>query len=71
MAFDLIMPPIVGLVGLLVAFVIYSVMSKHDAGPDNVKHIADQIHVGAMVFMHREYKMLAVFAAVLVLGITL
>ena len=71
MAFDLIMPPIVGLVGLLVAFVIYSVMSKHDAGPDNVKHIADQIHVGAMVFMHREYKMLAVFAAVLVLGIFL
>ena len=71
MAFDVIMPPIVGLVGLLVAFVIYSVMSKHDAGPDNVKHIADQIHVGAMVFMHREYKMLAVFAAVLVLGIFL
>ena len=31
MAFDLIMPPIVGLVGLLVAFVIYNVMSKHDA----------------------------------------
>jgi len=71
MAFDLIMPPIVGLVGLLIAFVIYSVMSKHDAGPDNVKRIADQIHIGAMVFMHREYKMLAVFAGVLVLGIYL
>ncbi len=71
MAFDLIMPPIVGLVGLLIAFVIYSVMSKHDAGPDNVQHIADQIHIGAMVFMHREYKMLAAFAGVLVLGIYL
>ena len=71
MAFDLIMPPIVGLVGLLIAFVIYSVMSKHDAGPDNVQRIADQIHIGAMVFMHREYKMLAVFAGVLVLGIYL
>jgi K(+)-stimulated pyrophosphate-energized sodium pump len=71
MAFDLIMPPIVGLAGLLVAFVIYNVMSKHDAGPDNVKRIADQIHVGAMVFMHREYKMLAAFAAVLVAGIFL
>jgi K(+)-stimulated pyrophosphate-energized sodium pump len=71
MAFDLILPPIVGLAGLFVAFVIYNVMSKHDAGPDNVKHIADQIHVGAMVFMHREYKMLAAFAAVLVLGIFL
>lgn len=71
MAFDLIMPPIVGLAGLFVAFVIYNVMSKHDAGPDNVKRIADQIHVGAMVFMHREYKMLAAFAAVLVAGIFL
>ncbi|WP_435219501.1 sodium-translocating pyrophosphatase [Luminiphilus sp. nBUS_07] len=71
MAFDLIMPPIVGLAGLVVAFVIYNVMSKHDAGPDNVKRIADQIHVGAMVFMHREYKMLAAFAAVLVAGIFL
>ncbi len=71
MAFDLIMPPIVGLVGLLIAFVIYSVMSKHDAGPDNVQRIADQIHIGAMVFMHREYKMLAAFAGVLVLGIYL
>ncbi len=71
MAFDLIMPPIVGLAGLVIAFVIYNVMSKHDAGPDNVKRIADQIHVGAMVFMHREYKMLAAFAAVLVAGIFL
>ena len=71
MAFDLIMPPIVGLVGLLIAFVIYRVMSKHDAGPDNVQRIADQIHIGAMVFMHREYKMLAAFAGVLVLGIYL
>ena len=46
-------------------------MSKHDAGPDNVQRIADQIHIGAMVFMHREYKMLAAFAGVLVLGIYL
>jgi K(+)-stimulated pyrophosphate-energized sodium pump len=30
-----------------------------------VKKIGDQIHLGAMVFMHREYKMLAIFAAVL------
>ena len=71
MVFDLILPPIVGLAGLLVAFVIYHIMSKHDFGPENVKRIADQIHLGAMVFMHREYKMLAIFASVLVLGIFL
>ena len=44
-------------------------MSRHDAGPDNVRRIADQIHLGAMVFMHREYKMLAMFASVLVLAV--
>ncbi len=71
MVFDLILAPIVGLAGLLVAFVIYHIMSKHDFGPENVKRIADQIHLGAMVFMHREYKMLAIFASVLVLGIFL
>jgi len=31
--------------------------------------LAEQIHIVAMVFMHREYKLLLVFAAVLVVGI--
>ena len=71
MVFDPILAPGLGLAGLLVAFVIYHVMSRHDFGADNVKRISDQIHLGAMVFMHREYKMLAVFASVLVLGLSL
>jgi K(+)-stimulated pyrophosphate-energized sodium pump len=71
MVFDPILAPVLGFAGLLVAFVIYHVMSRHDFGADNVKRISDQIHLGAMVFMHREYKMLAVFASVLVLGIFL
>ena len=65
MVFDPILAPAMGLAGLIVAFVIYHIMSKHDHGADNVKRIADQIHLGAMVFMHREYKMLAIFAGVL------
>jgi K(+)-stimulated pyrophosphate-energized sodium pump len=44
-------------------------MSRYDAGGEKVRGIADQIHLGAMVFMHREYKMLFAFAAVLVVGI--
>jgi K(+)-stimulated pyrophosphate-energized sodium pump len=71
MVFDPILAPALGLAGLVVAFAIYHIMSKHDHGADNVKHIADQIHLGAMVFMHREYKMLAIFAGVLVVGIFL
>jgi len=63
------LPPILGGIGLIVAFVIYHIMTRHDHGEDAVKKIADQIHLGAMVFMHREYKMLAAFCTVLVIGI--
>ncbi len=69
MTFNLILPPILGVAGLSIAFFIYHVMSRHNHGEDNVKNISDQIHVGAMVFMHREYKMLAMFAAVLAIGL--
>ncbi len=69
MSFDLTLPPILGVVGLAIAFVIYTVMSRASDGEDKVRGIAEQIHLGAMVFMHREYKMLAAFAAVLVVGI--
>ena len=69
MSFNLMLPPILGVVGLVIAFVIYTVMSRASAGGDKVRGIAEQIHLGAMVFMHREYKMLLAFAAVLVVGI--
>ena len=69
MSFNLMLPPILGVVGLVIAFVIYTVMSRAHAGEDKVRGIAEQIHLGAMVFMHREYKMLLAFAAVLVVGI--
>ena len=62
----LAVPPILGIGGLLVAFVIYHIMTRHNHGDGQVKHIGDQIALGAMVFMHREYKMLLMFAAVLV-----
>ena len=69
MSFNLMLPPILGVVGLVIAFVIYTIMSRASAGDDKVRGIAEQIHLGAMVFMHREYKMLLAFAAVLVVGI--
>jgi K(+)-stimulated pyrophosphate-energized sodium pump len=69
MSFNLMLPPILGVVGLAIAFVIYTVMSRASDGEEKVRGIAEQIHIGAMVFMHREYKMLLAFAAVLVVGI--
>ncbi len=71
MSEQLMLPPILGVAGLTIAFVIYHIMSRHDHGEDAVKKISDQIHLGAMVFMHREYKMLGIFASVLVVGILL
>ncbi len=69
MSFDLTLPPILGVVGLAIAFAIYTVMSRAPAGEGKIQGIAEQIHIGAMVFMHREYKLLLAFAAVLVVGI--
>ncbi len=63
---NLALPPILGLVGLVFAFVIYILVKKYPEGESSIKKIADQIHLGAMVFMKREYTMLAAFVAVLV-----
>jgi K(+)-stimulated pyrophosphate-energized sodium pump len=62
-------PPILGLAGLAIAFVIYHIMSRHNHGDGVVKKIGDQIHLGAMVFLHREYKMLSIFCVVLLVAI--
>ena len=69
MSFNLMLPPVLGVVGLVIAFVIYTVMSRASDGDAKERGIAEQIHIGAMVFMHREYKLLLAFAAVLIVGI--
>ncbi len=67
----LAVPAVLGVIGLIVAFVIYHIMSRHNHGEGKVKHIGDQIHLGAMVFMHREYKMLGLFVLVLLVSLYL
>ena len=57
------LPPIFGALGLVCAFVIYLLMVNFPEGEDKLKKIANAIHEGAMVFMHREYLMLFLFAA--------
>ncbi len=64
-----VLPPLLGLAGLAVAFIIYHIMIRHNHGDGVVKKIGDQIHLGAMVFMQREYKMLAIFGLVLLIAI--
>ena len=66
MEFNLILPPVLGFLGLLVAFLLFLLVMRFDGGSDEVKKIGDQIHLGAMVFMRREYSYLALFVAVLI-----
>ncbi len=55
--------PALGLGGLLAAALIFRRLLRADGGEGEVADIAGQIHQGAMVFMRRELKVLAGFAA--------
>lgn len=60
----LLLPPLFGLAGLVVAFIIYRIIVSYPAGEGAVAEIAELIHRGAMVFMRREYTILFGFIAV-------
>jgi len=57
--------PALGVFGLLIVAVIYQWIKKQPGGTGSVQKIGQQIHIGAIVFMKREYKMLSIFALVL------
>lgn len=60
-----IVAPLLGGFGLVMAFFIYRMVKKYPEGEGKIVQIADQIHLGAMVFIKTEYKMLALFSLVL------
>ncbi|MDB9861603.1 sodium-translocating pyrophosphatase [Gammaproteobacteria bacterium] len=60
-------PPLLGLLGMIAAFVVYLLVMKYPDGEDKVKKIGDQIHAGALAFMKTEYKYLTVFIVALVI----
>jgi K(+)-stimulated pyrophosphate-energized sodium pump len=62
-----LIPPLFGVIGMVVAFIIFGLVMRYDAGEEKIKKIADAIHTGAMVFMRREYTMLAMFAGALLI----
>ena len=59
--------PMIGLGGLVIAFLIYVSISRRPAGNDKMVSIAQSILEGAMAFLRREYKILALFMAVVFL----
>ena len=63
---NLIIPPALGILGMVMAFIVYKLVMKYPDGEDKVKKIGDQIHAGALAFMKTEYKYLSIFIAVIV-----
>ena len=61
-----LIPPVLGIVGLIAAFVVYLLVMQYPDGEKKVKKIGDQIHTGALTFMKTEYKYLLIFIVILV-----
>lgn len=61
--------PALAVVALLFAFYKISFVSKQDAGTDRMKEISSAISDGARAFLFAEYKILAIFIAVLFVAI--
>ena len=63
--------PALAVVALLFAFYKIAFVSKQDAGTERMKEIAAAINDGAKAFLFAEYKILAIFVAVLFIAIGL
>ena len=64
-----VLPISLGIAGLIAAFLVYMRILQTPAGEGRVKDIADEIHLGAMVFMASEYKRLAVFCVICIVAL--
>ena len=64
-----VLPISLGILGLVAAFLVYARILQTPAGEGRVKDIADEIHLGAMVFMASEYKRLAVFCVICIVAL--
>lgn len=63
----MVLAPLAGALALIFAGVLASGIAKKDPGNDRMKEIMGYIHEGAMAFLYREYKVLAIFVIVLAL----
>ena len=64
-----ILPIAFGALGMVAALLVYANILKTPSGDGRVKEIADEIHLGAMVFMASEYKRLGVFCMICILAL--
>jgi K(+)-stimulated pyrophosphate-energized sodium pump len=64
-----ILPITFGAFGMIAALLVYVNILKTPSGEGRVKEIADEIHLGAMVFMASEYKRLAIFCLICIVAL--
>ncbi|MEC8805420.1 MAG: sodium-translocating pyrophosphatase [Pseudomonadota bacterium] len=64
-----VLPISLGILGLVAAFLVYARILQTPAGEGRVSDIADEIHLGAMVFMASEYKRLAIFCIICIVAL--
>ncbi|MEK6725497.1 MAG: sodium-translocating pyrophosphatase [Deltaproteobacteria bacterium] len=63
--------PVLGVVGLVIAYLIYLHIVKQPAGTEKMKEIADMIHDGSMVYLKRQYSIIVVFIVVVTIALTI
>src|SRR5690606_23484010 len=53
-----------GLIGLVIALSIYFYIARQSPGNEVMRDIAEQIELGSMAFLRREYTVLTIFVAI-------
>ena len=64
-----LLPIYLGIIGLITAFFLYKFILGFSAGEGKIVEIADEIHLGAMTFIKKEYSILFVFSLLLTVGV--
>ena len=59
-----LLAPIIGVVGLVIAAIIYGMVVKQSTGNERMTAIGEEIHLGAMTFLKAEYRILSVFVII-------
>lgn len=63
--------PYVGVLGIVFAFIAYFSMKKFPVGDEKMKDIAEKIHTGAMVFLKKEYSIIAIFMVLVFIALAI
>ncbi len=64
-----IIPIFLGVLGLIAAFLLYKYILSFPTGEGKILEISQEIHLGAMSFIKKEYSILFIFSLVLIFGI--